>query len=169
MRFESRRESTLVFTASAAFCSKPKRSSTWKRHTMSCVVCSIFCSDRLVFDATFSTVSELNELSLKQFRCHSVVDDAPPEVDPFALVADEIALLNGDVCSQLEGTDEVLTASAQHFFGAGNTREGKRVRPVIVCLIGQALAHVLSRPIGKGERQDSSRMNSAIHGHGDPL
>jgi len=30
----------------------------------------------------------------------------------------------------------VLTASAQHFFGSGRTREGKRVRPVIVLLMG---------------------------------
>jgi len=86
---------------------------------------------------TFGTVSELNQLSLSHFRCHSL-SDPPPDVDPFALVKDEIALINGDVCGQVEGTDEVLTASAQHFFGSGNTREGKRERPVIVSLMGQA-------------------------------
>ena len=86
---------------------------------------------------TFGTVSDLNQLSLSKFRCHSLLSDPPPDIDPFALVKDEIALLNGDVCEQVEATDEVLSASAQHFFGTGNTREGKRVRPVLVCLMGE--------------------------------
>lgn len=89
---------------------------------------------------TFRTVSELNSLSLSKFRCHDVRTDPAPEVDPFALVADEIAVLNEDVCNEVTGDDEVLTASSQHFFGAGNTREGKRVRPVLVCLMGEASA-----------------------------
>jgi geranyl diphosphate synthase len=54
------------------------------------------------------------------------------------MVAAELSTLNGEVCAQLEGKDDDLVGSAQHFFGAGNTREGKRVRPVIVCLMGQA-------------------------------
>ena len=89
---------------------------------------------------TFDTVSDLNQLSLTEFRCHSLERDAPPNVDPFALVADQIATLNDDVCEQLGANDEVLTSSAQHFFGAGNTREGKRVRPVLVRLMGRATA-----------------------------
>ena len=86
---------------------------------------------------TFRTVKTLNKMRLKQFRCHSITRDAAPDVNPFTLVADDVATLNGEVCGQLDGKDEVLTASAQHFFGSGNTRQGKRVRPVIVCLMGQ--------------------------------
>lgn len=86
------------------------------------------------------TVRSLNARSLSHLRCHSITEDAAPEVNPFALVAEDIAGLNDEVCVQLEGKDEQLVASAQHFFGAGNTREGKRVRPVIVCLMGQATA-----------------------------
>ena len=89
---------------------------------------------------TMRTVRSLNARSLSHLRCHSITEDAAPEVNPFALVAEDIAGLNDEVCVQLEGKDEQLVASAQHFFGAGNTREGKRVRPVIVCLMGQATA-----------------------------
>lgn len=89
---------------------------------------------------TFVTVSQLNEVCLQQFRCHSVADDPAPDVDPFALTRDEVCSLNEAVCTEVEGVDEVLTASAQHFFGAGNTREGKRVRPVIVNLMGRVRA-----------------------------
>jgi len=93
-----------------------------------------------VFDesTTFVTVSQLNEVCLQQFRCHSVADDPAPDVDPFALTRDEVSSLNEAVCMEVKGVDEALTASAQHFFGAGNTREGKRVRPVIVNLMGRA-------------------------------
>ncbi len=38
----------------------------------------------------------------------------------------------------LQCKDDDLIGSAQHFFGVGNSREAKRVRPVIVCLMGQA-------------------------------
>jgi geranylgeranyl pyrophosphate synthase len=89
---------------------------------------------------TFSTVSALNQMSLSHFRCHDITVDPAPDVDPFGLVADDIARLNAEVCNEVTGKDEVLTASSQHFFGAGNTREGKRVRPVLVCLMGQATA-----------------------------
>ena len=99
----------------------------------------------------FGTVSDLNELSLSKFRCHSLANDPPPNIDPFALVTDEIAQLNEDVCDQVAATDEVLTASAQHFFGAGNTRAGKRVRPVLVCLMGQATA--LAAKLDEGQQQ----------------
>ena len=87
---------------------------------------------------TLGTVHELNSVSLSKYRCHSVTDDAPPDVNPFDMVADDIATLNDDVCSELDGKDVDLVGSAQHFFGTGNTREGKRVRPVIVSLMGQA-------------------------------
>ena len=66
-------------------------------------------------------------------------------------MTDEIAQLNEDVCDQVAATDEVLTASAQHFFGAGNTRAGKRVRPVLVCLMGQATA--LAAKLDEGQQQ----------------
>ena len=93
---------------------------------------------RVVEDSqTFNTVSELNQLSLSHFRCHDISADTAPDVDPFAMVADDISRLNAEVCGEVTGKDEVLTASSQHFFGAGNTREGKRVRPVLVCLMGQ--------------------------------
>lgn len=86
------------------------------------------------------TVDSLNAVELSKYRCHNIVEDAAPDVNPFKLVADDIASLNDEVCKQLLADDEALTGSAQHFFGAGNTREGKRVRPVIVCLMGQATA-----------------------------
>ena len=100
---------------------------------------------------TFATVRSLNALSLSQFRCHSVRDDAAPSVDPFALVQDEISALNNDVCDEVVGEDEVLTCASQHFFGAGNTRAGKRVRPVIVCLMGQATAMAMAAQRGGGD------------------
>lgn len=89
---------------------------------------------------TLGAVKVLNRLSLSEHRCHSVTADAAPEVDAFGLVADDIALLSDAVRSQLEAKHADLTASAQHFFGAGNARQGKRVRPVIVLLMGQATA-----------------------------
>jgi len=99
--------------------------------------------ERVVEDSqTFNTVSELNQLSLSHFRCHDILAEPAPDVDPFAMVADDISRLNAEVCGEVTGKDEVLTASSQHFFGAGNTREGKRVRPVLVCLMGQATAQL---------------------------
>jgi len=86
------------------------------------------------------TVVELNRVSLSHFRCHSIAQDAAPSVDPFALVADDIAPLSQRVSRDLRAQEPVLTASAQHFFGSGSTREGKRVRPVIVLLMGNATA-----------------------------
>jgi hypothetical protein len=92
----------------------------------------------VVDSTTMTTVRSLNEKSLSKFRCHSISKDPSPDVNPFGMVAAELSTLNGEVCAQLEGKDDDLVGSAQHFFGAGNTREGKRVRPVIVCLMGQA-------------------------------
>ena len=110
---------------------------------------------------TFATVRSLNALSLSQFRCHSVRDDAAPSVDPFALVQDEISALNNDVCDEVVGEDEVLTCASQHFFGAGNTRAGKRVRPVIVCLMGQATAMAMAAQRGGGDATPSSSNSSS--------
>ena len=56
------------------------------------------------------------------FRCHSIANDEPPAVDPFALVAEDIAPLSERVSADLRAKEPVLTASAQHFFGAGSTR-----------------------------------------------
>jgi len=109
---------------------------------------------------TFSTVSDLNQLSLSDFRCHSLATDDAPDVDPFALVADEIALLNDDVCTQVGAEDEVLTASAQHFFGTGNTRAGKRVRPVLVCLMGRATA--LAAKLDEPQQQHAEAQNRRL-------
>jgi len=87
---------------------------------------------------TFGTVKTLNSLNLQQFRCHSITDDAAPTVDPFQMTTTEVSQLNELVCSEVTGEEEVLTAAAQHYFGGGDTREGKRVRPVIVGLMGRA-------------------------------
>ena len=43
------------------------------------------------------TVQHLNSLSLDRYRCHSILTDAPPEVDPFALVKGELAPLSSEV------------------------------------------------------------------------
>jgi len=87
---------------------------------------------------TFGTVKTLNSLNLQQFRCHSITEDAAPTVDPFQMTTTEVSQLNELVCSEVTGEEEVLTAAAQHYFGGGDTREGKRVRPVIVGLMGKA-------------------------------
>jgi hypothetical protein len=92
----------------------------------------------LAESTTFTTVAELNKLCLQKCRCHTISTDPKPSVDPFAMARDDVSMLNGDVRKAVTGKGEVLTAAAQHFFGAGNTREGKRVRPVIVNLMGQA-------------------------------
>jgi len=89
---------------------------------------------------TEETVQELNSVSLEHYRCHSIGVDPAPDVDPFKIVAEDIAPLSGRVSADLEAQEPVLTASAQHFFGSGRTREGKRVRPVIVLLMGNATA-----------------------------
>merc|ERR1719491_2106249 len=87
---------------------------------------------------TADVVRKLAAIDLGHMRCHQITEDAPPDVDPFALVKEELAPLSLEVRSQLEAQHESLTDAAQHFFGAGNTREGKRVRPVIVLLMGRA-------------------------------
>ena len=85
------------------------------------------------------TVKELNAMRLGG-GCHSVVNDAPPDVDPFGMVGHILAPLAAEVRSQLGAESTMLHQSATHFFGAGSAREGKRVRPVIVLLMGLATA-----------------------------
>ena len=87
---------------------------------------------------TADVVRQLAAIDLGHNRCHQITEDAPPDVDPFALVKEELAPLSLEVRAQLEAQHESLTDASQHFFGAGNTREGKRVRPVIVLLMGRA-------------------------------
>ena len=71
------------------------------------------------------------------------------------MVTAELDPLSGSVRSDLEGEDPVLSASAQHFFGAGNTREGKRVRPVLVLLMGMGFHYHYIRepPTGKAAEE----------------
>eukprot|EP00966_Prymnesium_polylepis_P188371 4365601-Prymnesium_polylepis.2 len=103
--------------------------------------------DDVVEDSkTEETVQELNTISLEHFRCHSIGTDAAPDIDPFKLVADDIAPLSGRVAADLEAQEPILSASAQHFFGSGRTREGKRVRPVIVLLMGNVSLRPLMPP-----------------------
>lgn len=101
-------------------------------------------SENVVEDSkTEEIVQELNRVSLRHHRCHSIENDPAPNVDPFKLVSEDIAPLSNRVSDGLKATDPVLTASAQHFFGSGRTREGKRVRPVIVLLMGNVSASPL--------------------------
>lgn len=128
----------------------PKRSSGGKVATLEGSE-----DERVVEESqTFTTVSALNQLSLSKFRCHDITADPAPDVDPFKMVADDISRLNAEVCGEVTGKDEVLTASSQHFFGAGNTREGKRVRPVLVCLMGQATA--MLQDLDEQQQQEAS-------------
>lgn len=86
------------------------------------------------------TVQQLNSVKLDRHRCHSVSNDAPPAADPFALVNSSLQPLSAEVRRQLQAESATLGDAAQHFFGKGNAREGKRVRPVLVLLMGQATA-----------------------------
>lgn len=103
---------------------------------------------------TADVVRKLAAIDLGHNRCHQITEDAPPDVDPFALVKEELAPLSREVRSQLEAQHESLTDASQHFFGAGNTREGKRVRPVIVLLMGRAT-------------QDASAAEDVLEGNAD--
>mmetsp|Transcript_51619 Transcript_51619/g.112335 ORF Transcript_51619/g.112335 Transcript_51619/m.112335 type:complete len:410 (+) Transcript_51619:137-1366(+) len=87
---------------------------------------------------TEETVQQLNSVHLERHRCHSVATDAPPTVDPFKLVQKQLEPLSAVVRAQLDAESQTLGQAAQHFFGAGSARQGKRVRPVIVLLVGQA-------------------------------
>eukprot|EP00316_Scyphosphaera_apsteinii_P015546 CAMPEP_0119329678 /NCGR_PEP_ID=MMETSP1333-20130426/76454_1 /TAXON_ID=418940 /ORGANISM="Scyphosphaera apsteinii, Strain RCC1455" /LENGTH=395 /DNA_ID=CAMNT_0007338855 /DNA_START=107 /DNA_END=1294 /DNA_ORIENTATION=+ len=89
---------------------------------------------------TEETVHALNSIRLDRHRCHSISTDAPPDVDPFALVKDLLDPLSMVVREQLTAESGTLGNAAQHFFGSGKAREGKRVRPVIVLLMGQGTA-----------------------------
>jgi hypothetical protein len=94
-------------------------------------------SQSVILDSTTEiSVRELNRVSLSRFRSHSITQDAPPDVDLSALVDDDIPPFNDRVSAELSARDPVLAAAATHFFGAGPVREGKRVRPVMVLLMG---------------------------------
>jgi geranyl diphosphate synthase len=119
--------------------------------------------DDVVEDSTtFRTVESLNALSLSDHRCHSVTSDASPEADPFGLVADELLTLSEDVRAQLHGRDETLGLAASHFFGTGHTREGKRVRPVIVLLMARATA-LAGRADTEGKQRRLASITEMIH------
>jgi geranyl diphosphate synthase len=85
-------------------------------------------------------VHQLNRVRLERHRCHSVTADAPPSVDPFQLVASHLEPLGHVVRGELDSESATLRDSAQHFFGKGRAREGKRVRPVLVLLVGATTA-----------------------------
>jgi len=89
---------------------------------------------------TEETVHQLNGVRLERHRCHSVTSDAPPAVDPFQLVAAHLEPLGHVVRGELDAESATLRDSAQHFFGKGRAREGKRVRPVLVLLVGATTA-----------------------------
>ncbi len=95
-----------------------------------------------VIDAprTAETVHNLNALSHTTHRCHSVLSDNPPQIDPFELVAPHLAPISTSIAQQLDAESPTLGAAARHFFGQGNAREGKRVRPVLTLLMGDATA-----------------------------
>mmetsp|Transcript_481 Transcript_481/g.1423 ORF Transcript_481/g.1423 Transcript_481/m.1423 type:complete len:434 (-) Transcript_481:22-1323(-) len=110
---------------------------------------------------TEDTVDQLNAVQFDS-RCHSVTTDPPPAIDPFALVEGLLEPLGSNVRAQLDHTESpTLRDSAQHFFGAGRAREGKRVRPVIVLLIGAATA--LSAPQGARPEPDAAAEASGEH------
>jgi len=87
-----------------------------------------------------NTVAQLNSVCLDSNRCHCIRSDPAPEVDPFAMAQEHLEPLQASVRAQLEAESYTLNGASQHFFGAGGAREGKRVRPVIVLLMGQATA-----------------------------
>lgn len=111
---------------------------------------------------TEEVVAALNDLDLSHHRCHDIATDAPPDVNPFGLVEDELTPLSADVRSQLEAEHTSLTDASQHFFGSGNTREGKRVRPVLVLLMGRAAADEAAAPELLEANADRQRKLAAI-------
>ena len=111
---------------------------------------------------TDTVVNALNEIDLSHNRCHDLLTDSAPDVDPFAMVQDELTPLSADVRGHLEAEHNALTEAAQHFFGSGNTREGKRVRPVLVLLMGRATAAADIEPELSEENDDRQRRLAAI-------
>lgn len=107
-------------------------------------------------------VRTLAGIDLAHFRCHRILEDSAPDVDPFALVEEELKPLSEDVRSQLEAEHRALTDASQHFFGTGNTREGKRVRPVLVLLMGRATAQEKSSTSVLEGNADRHRRLAAI-------
>merc|ERR1719221_2443700 len=103
-----------------------------------CAVVTLESTDVVEVTRTEETVEQLNSLSLQTHRCHSISSDAPPQVDPFALVHEQLEPLSAIVRSQLDAESHTLGDASQHFFGVGAAREGKRVRPVLVLLMAQA-------------------------------
>ena len=51
---------------------------------------------------TADVVRQLAAIDLGHNRCHQITEDAPPDVDPFALVKEELAPLSLEVRAQLE-------------------------------------------------------------------
>jgi len=111
---------------------------------------------------TDMVVKALNAIDLSEKRCHDLLTDGVPDVDPFAMVQDELTPLSADVRGHLEAEHIALTEAAQHFFGAGNTREGKRVRPVLVLLMGRATAAADIEPELAEGNDDRQRRLAAI-------
>merc|ERR1719221_236612 len=110
-----------------------------------CAVATLESTDVVEVTRTEETVEQLNSLSLHAHRCHSIGSDAPPAVDPFALVHEQLEPLSAIVRSQLDAESHTLGDASQHFFGAGAAREGKRVRPVLVLLMAQATQAAASK------------------------
>ena len=60
-------------------------------------------------------VRNLAGIDLTHNRCHDITQDAPPDVDPFGLVKEELTPLSAEVRSQLEAQHEALTDDAALF------------------------------------------------------
>lgn len=106
-------------------------------------------------------VHQLNRVHLDRHRCHSVLTDAPPATDPFALVAADLEPLGTVVRDELDAESLTLRDSAQHFFGKGRAREGKRVRPVLVLLVGATTALNSPKREAETELDDEARAAAA--------
>lgn len=65
-----------------------------------------------------------------------ILQDTPQDMDPFALIKDDIASLNEDVKYLLSNEATALGAVARYFF---EHEGGKRVRPSLVIMFGRAL------------------------------
>jgi len=117
--------------------------------------------DVLDVSRTEDTVHQLNRVHLDRHRCHSVLTDAPPATDPFALVAADLEPLGTVVRDELDAESLTLRDSAQHFFGKGRAREGKRVRPVLVLLVGATTALNSPKREAETELDDEARAAAA--------
>lgn len=128
-----------VQVTSALRCVRLTMPATAGRRTVApCAIASMEQDQVVQVTRTEETVQALNNVQLNHFRCHSVTTDTPPDVDPFAQVKNQLDPLSTVVRDQLNAESRTLGSAAQHFFGSGRAREGKRVRPVIVLLMGQS-------------------------------